>query len=136
MYQRKPRYGWAKALAAAGALTTAAAPALAAPAVYFDYDLDRGRQLFTDTVTNTTGTPELWTFNFTDSTIAVGGGVFTVTGDQGTQVWARISGPDYGGAFAPDASGIDGGGVSGGTWDNIVDNGLRIELFSDAALQP
>lgn len=135
MNQRLLGTGITRAVAYLGAFAMAAGPALAVPAVYFDYDLERGRNLFTDTVTTTTGTPELWTFNFTDSSIAVGGGVFSVTGDQGTTIWARISGPDYGGAFAPEAStGVVDGSVSGGTWDQIVDNGLRIELFSDAAL--
>lgn len=134
MNQRLPRLALTKVIAAVGAITLGVGPAFATPAVYFDYDLDRGRDNFTNTVTATTGTPELWTFNFTDSNIALGGGVFSVTGDQGTTVWARLSGPDYGGAFVPDGSGIASGNVTGGTWDNIVDNGLRIELFADAAL--
>jgi hypothetical protein len=130
----RPIRGLTKGIATLGAFAMAAGPVLAVPAVYFDYDLDRGRDLFTDTVTNPTGTPELWTFNFTDPSIGMGNGVFQVTGDQGTTVWARLSGPDYGGEFNPDPTGIASGEVSGGAWDQIVDNGLRIELFSDVAL--
>ncbi len=83
----------------------------------------------------TTGVPELWSFNFTGSTTALGGGVVTVTGNQGTPVWAHMSGPDYGQTFTPAAStGLDMGSVTGGTWDQIVDEDLRIELSLDAAL--
>jgi hypothetical protein len=135
MIPNRVNRGVTTAIAAFAAFAIGAGPALAVPAVYFDYDLDRGRELFTDTVSNTTGTPEIWTFNFTDPNISLGGGVFSVTGDQGTTVWALITGPDYGGAFSPNTStGIAMGSVSGGTWDQIVDNGLRIQLYSDAAL--
>jgi hypothetical protein len=130
----RQRKKWHSPLVGALALAVAAGPMLASPAVYFDYDLDRGRDAFVNTVGLTTGTPEIWQFDFTDPSIGVGSGVFNVTGDQGTQVWARLSGPDYGGAFSPDASGIVSGSVTGGTWNDIVDNGLRVELFSDAAL--
>ena len=90
MNQRLPRFALPKAIAAAGAIALGVGPAFAAPAVYFDYDLDRGRDVFTNTVTSITGTPELWTFNFTDSNIALGGGVFSVTGDQGASFGAGL----------------------------------------------
>lgn len=136
MNQKTILPSWVRAIIALLGVMLGAGQSLASPAVYFDYDLDRGRTAFENTVAATAGTPEIWEFNFTDSAIATGTpGVFSVTGDGGTTIWARMSGPVIGGDFSPNTTtGIDSGSVAGGTWDQIVDNGLRIELFSDAAL--
>lgn len=127
-------------LSAAATFFTAHA-AFAEPAVFFDADLDAGRQNFVNVVNSTVSsgsTPELFTLNLSSATAS--GGVYSVIGDNGSTVYVKLS---VGGSSLDQNNFNNSGGIYNtsvslsntglANWNEAVDEGFKVGFYSDSA---
>lgn len=115
----------------------------AEPAVFFNADIDAGRERFVDVINSTVTageTVEIFELNLFSATSS--GGLYAVTGSEGSTTYVRFSLPASGGVL--DETRFTGAGAIYGysvslsntglaAWDEAVSEGLQVEFFEDAS---
>ena len=110
---------------------------MAAPAVFFDSDLNAGRTNFSNVVASTPGTPPVYTLNLATATAT--NNIYSVTsGGSTTYVKINFQGSyvdqsDFSTSTGTNQYSVSISSTGTAAWTEAVSEGMRFEFYSDAA---